>query len=309
MKLGAALAAMQRGIGMVHQRWPQRFENGKWVFDEAGGVEVVPMRNPLEATGLLLEGQAVALFNRRDYAAAALVLEDVVGKVRGVEREHYYRGLLLLARGYAAWDVADYDGALQNLKAAREELDVDFGEPALSERAVQLLERVRANLRFLGRVRGKLSVEKVVDMVENARRRITDQGRYDDGVARLYRAVEMWHQWRLFERHSLSTDDVDWEKVPQDARGRFLAQTGLAQVPGQLGLLWARALDRVLGGEVPEEDKVFRDLLQQRNASILAHGLRPVGETSAKRFLSHVDEMVNEAQIRDQATHARLAGL
>jgi len=42
-------------------------------------------------------------------------------------------------------------------------------------------------------VRGRLSLENVVDMLENARRRIADQGRYDDGVARLYRCVEMWH--------------------------------------------------------------------------------------------------------------------
>ena len=39
------------------------------------------MDNPLESTGLLREGQAVELFNRRDYAAAALVFEDVANKV------------------------------------------------------------------------------------------------------------------------------------------------------------------------------------------------------------------------------------
>jgi CRISPR-associated protein (Cas_Cas02710) len=57
-------------------------------------------------------------------------------------------------------------------------------------------------------VRGRLSLENVVDMLENARRRIADQGRYDDGVARLYRCIEMWHQWRLGER-SISTEKVD----------------------------------------------------------------------------------------------------
>ncbi|WP_041328315.1 hypothetical protein [Rubrobacter xylanophilus] len=98
MRLGAALAAMTRGVGMVHQRVPQRYVDGDWVRDESQGVEVVPMENPLEATGLLREGQAVELFNRRDYAAAALVFEDIVGKVSGVERGHYYRGLLCSSR-------------------------------------------------------------------------------------------------------------------------------------------------------------------------------------------------------------------
>jgi hypothetical protein len=55
----------------------------------------------------------------------------------------------------------------------------------------------------------KFSVENVVDMLENARRRISDQGRYDDGVARLYRTVEKRHQWRLQDLHSVSTKRVD----------------------------------------------------------------------------------------------------
>ncbi|MDP9487536.1 MAG: hypothetical protein M3Q49_17425, partial [Actinomycetota bacterium] len=92
MRLGAALAAMTRGINMVHQRVPQQYVDGKWDRDESKDIEVVPMRNPLESTGLLREGQAVALFNHRDYGAAALVFEDIATKVSGAERGHYYRG-------------------------------------------------------------------------------------------------------------------------------------------------------------------------------------------------------------------------
>ena len=76
MRFGAALAAMTRGMRMVHQRVPQRFVDGDWVLDQSKQREIVPMDNPLESTGLLREGQAVELFNRRDYAAAALVFED-----------------------------------------------------------------------------------------------------------------------------------------------------------------------------------------------------------------------------------------
>ncbi len=97
MRLGAALAAMTRGIEMVHQRVPQMYVNGRWERDGSREVEVAPMGNPLVATGLLREGQAVQLFNRRDYGAAALVFGDIVGKVSGAERGHYYRCLFLLS--------------------------------------------------------------------------------------------------------------------------------------------------------------------------------------------------------------------
>src|SRR5215218_10273648 len=230
MRLGAALAAMTRGIEMVHQRVPQVYVGGRWERDESREVEVAPMGNPLEATGLLREGQAVELFNRRDYGAAALVFGDIVGKVSGVEREHYYRGLLLLSEGYAAWDVADYGVALERLREARGELGVGFSELDLAVRAGPLVDRISVHLSFLGKVRGRLSAENVVDMLENARRRIKDQGRHDDGVARLYRTVEMWHQWRL-SQHSISTAAVEWERVDEEIRGRFLAETGLEEPP------------------------------------------------------------------------------
>jgi len=307
MRLGAALAAMTRGVRMVHQRVPQVYVDGRWERDESREVEVAPMGNPLEATGLLREGQGVELFNRRDYGAAALVFEDIVRKVSGVERGHYYRGILLLAEGYAAWDVAYYDGALAKLREARGELGVSFSEAELAERAEALVARISTHLPFLGKVR-RLSIESVVDMLENARRRIADQGRHDDGVARLYRTVEMYHQWRLSERY-IETSNVDWKKVEEDAKRRFVEETGLTELPPFLDLLRARILDRILSGYVPEDDALLRDLLQKRNHSILAHGLEPIGEKPALRFLVYVDAMVGGEGVRAGAEHARLRGL
>jgi CRISPR-associated protein (Cas_Cas02710) len=160
MRLGAALAAMTRGVEMVHQRVPQVYVQGRWERDESREVEVAPMGNPLEATGLLREGQAIELFNRRDYGAAALVFEDIASKVSGAERGHYYRGLLLLSEGYAAWDVADYGKALEKLREAREEMGVGFSEGDLAERAAALVDRISVHLPFLGKVRGTLSGER-----------------------------------------------------------------------------------------------------------------------------------------------------
>jgi hypothetical protein len=75
------LAAITRGVEMVHQRVPQVYVEGRWERDESKEVEVASMGNPLEATGLLREGQAIELFNRRDYGAAALVFGDIASKV------------------------------------------------------------------------------------------------------------------------------------------------------------------------------------------------------------------------------------
>ena len=166
----------------------------------------------------------------------------------------------------------------------------------------------RSTSLFLGKVRGRLSAENVVDMLENARRRIKDQGRYDDGVARLYRTVEMWHQWRL-SQYYISTAAVEWESVDEEVRVRFLAETGFEEPPQVLALHHARVLEHILDGGAPEEDAMLRDLLQKRNHSILAHGLEPMNAKDAVRFLEYVDAMVNVPEARIGAEHATLRGL
>jgi hypothetical protein len=79
--------------------------------------------------------------------------------------------------------------------------------------------------------------------------------------------------------------------------------------PEDLDLTRARILDRILSGDATEDDNTFRDLLQKRNSSILAHGLKPVSEGAAMRFLEYVDAMVDRPKIRASAKHARLREL
>ena len=225
----------------------------------------------------------------------------------GAERGHYYRGLLLLSGGYAAWDVADYGVALEKMREAREEMRVGFSEGDLTERAAALVDRISVHLPFLGKVRGTLSGERRGHAGET-RRRIADQGRYNDGVARLYRCVEMWHQWRLGER-SISTEKVDWEKIDERVRVQFLEEAGLNKPPQVLALYHARLLDHMLNGGTTEDEAVLRDLLQKRNHSILAHGLEPIEEKSTVRFLEYVDAMVDMPEARIGAEHATLRGL
>ena len=66
--------------------------------------------------------------------------------------------------------VADYAAALEHLSAAKKDLGVDFEDPSLADRSLALLNRLGENQPFLGRLRrkgrGHLSLEKVVDMIE-----------------------------------------------------------------------------------------------------------------------------------------------
>ncbi len=100
-----------------------------------------------------------------------------------------------------------------------------------------------------------------------------------------------------------------WKQVDEETQRAFLETTSLSELPAELDLTRARALDRVLDGEVTEDDNLFRDLLQKRNNSILAHGLEPIGEGPARKFLEYVDHMVDRPQVRSSAEHVRLREL
>ena len=56
MRIGSALAAMTRGVKMLHQQAPQQRVEGQWQVEKGAKTTIVQMHNPLEATGLLREG-------------------------------------------------------------------------------------------------------------------------------------------------------------------------------------------------------------------------------------------------------------
>jgi hypothetical protein len=97
--------------------------------------------------------------------------------------------------------------------------------------------------------------------------------------------------------------------VDEGVRKRFLDAANLTQLPETLDLVRARTLDKILSEDLVDDDNVLRDLLRQRNSSILAHGLEPISETSARRFLEYVDAMVDQLEIRVAAEHARIREL
>jgi CRISPR-associated protein (Cas_Cas02710) len=102
---------------------------------------------------------------------------------------------------------------------------------------------------------------------------------------------------------------VDWEKLDEKVRKRFLEEAGLNEPPRVLALYHARLLDHILDGGTTEDEAVLRDLLQKRNYSILAHGLQPIEKKSTVRFLEYVDTLVKAPEARVGAEHARLRGL
>jgi len=124
------------------------------------------------------------------------------------------------------------------------------------------------------------------DTVNNATRRMME-GKYDDAVARLYRALEMLSQWVL-RRHGIDTDDVDTRKVPPRYRVSYEALRSMDDGVVRIGMRKAYELLAIL--EAPlglrfQSKKELLPLLQARSKSILAHGTSRIAKADCEQFL------------------------
>jgi CRISPR-associated protein (TIGR02710 family) len=143
---------------------------------------------------------------------------------------------------------------------------------------------------------GKLTDLAVVDLISNARRRI-EEGKFDDAVARLYRACEMLAQWRLASSYDIISGNVDLTKVPDGSR-RWLETCRSPKGDIQVALRKAyRLLDEMQDslGKQFTADKTLPGVLRERNESILAHGTKPVEPAACSKLLDLVESLAGGA--------------
>ncbi len=157
-------------------------------------------------------------------------------------------------------------------------------------------KRLAANKSFLGNVlnNSKLShLLKLADLLNNAERRI-EESKYDDAVARLYRAIELIAQIKLKEYGLNELDGAEntinlakLEEIGIDIE-KYKMYSDNKKV--RLGLEKKYELLKDCGWEDAKsiylENADLKNLLMQRNNSILAHGLNTTTKETAVNLLS-----------------------
>ena len=141
------------------------------------------------------------------------------------------------------------------------------------------------------------------DLLNNAKRRI-DERKFDDAVARLYRAMELIAQLNLkdldilFDRELRKrTFFIDRNKFILESNKRLVDISDVKTWPNykecvEKNLLYFKVashksfeLLKIFENDLAKEylnDKNISNLISNRNKSILAHGLVPMGEDDAK---------------------------
>lgn len=268
---------------------------------QTGAEVVLHSHNPLDFLGYQVVEEALTLCSANDYAAACRLLDKGARAARDPGVSRALRTLAQLTGAFAAWDRFAHGKAMPALAdAEKNRADLDS---YLAPETCLLLERRfpdwRQRLEILAA--GGPSSELVEDLLANAARR-RQEGRYDDAVARLYRAVEAMAQWRLASAHDIpDTGKVPAERLPESLRSTVrVGEDGTVE----LGLQKAYELLEALGDPLGRR---FRELglhdekspLAERNLSILAHGWKPVTEAGCEALWKKTTALAAELGISE----------
>jgi CRISPR-associated protein (TIGR02710 family) len=275
---------MSAAIGVQASRWPcifsyvgglERTKEGVGVV-VSGAEKVVFQANPWDAFGHQAVEDFVVLFDQHAYFAAANVAAMAKTRVSLPDRKRELAVLEQLANAFDAWDRFDHKSSsatFDNVAKSANDLRAVLGL-AKGNQVLDSVTRLANHLSELCRATPP-SRHHVLDLLANAKRR-KDERRFDDAVARLYRAIEAVAQVALKESHGIaSTEKVPLDRVPEPLRTEWAsrAKDGILA----LGLQDAYALLTSLNDALGEKFRSAalngtKSPLVARNRSILAHG-------------------------------------
>lgn len=275
MSVGLFLAALQfDGVELSQVSGPRvdlvRVSDG---YEAARGVDVDAVRQRW-----LLE-QARSAWHRFAYSEANELLSAAGSTSSEVQR------ILILGRGFAAWDCFDHQRAYELLRPLAGQLPRGL-MPALAK-----LHAPEPN--------SDSDALKIWDLSLMAHRREA-QHNFDVAVLVLYRVVEWVAQWTLRWLHELDAGDL-----PPEVAERFpdLVHTSRKEKL-VVGLFDAWRLIGRLDGPLAEKARELeRELLgftERRNSSIFAHGVQPVSKADLQEARRWAEAAVL-APFRDQA--------
>lgn len=301
MTAALTLATVGKGFGFSYVGGRERTKEGLGVVID-GTEEVRTGLSPWQIFAVEEKKRIAQYFNSYQFEAAATALHQTKKDLQDADRLLWDR-VELLCLGYRSWEGFDHREATSKLSQGAKGLG-DY----LALRKVPDLEcfyaGVTANLDFLKRLqegsRGfkAFHLTQAIDLVANARRR-GEEGKYDDGVARIYRALEMIGQMEFDATFKCSTGDVKPKSIPASIREeyqhRYLdPRDEKIKLPLFATFRALKEAGNPRGLSFFAREEEFQKLLSARNTSILAHGLTPISEQTFRKLLDGLIEAFPE---------------
>lgn len=264
------------------------------VLDGSEAVLLNP--NPWDALALDLKRRMAGKFNQAQFAEAMHTSEDAAGRV-SPERRVFFDDFRNLFDGYRRWSLFEYTKAegpirkaIDGLRRANDPCLADFLGQV--ERDLSRLSQIVPAFRGLqgGQPVDASAVRALlVDLVANAVRTVRLASRPDDGIARLYSAIEKLANATL---QSLGIDNGNArpEQVPESLRDDYAKryrdpQSGCLRFGLDASYRVLAALGDPVGQAYLTREREVAKLLDARNGSLMVHGWSPVKADLFDRLL------------------------
>jgi CRISPR-associated protein (TIGR02710 family) len=295
MAAGLTLALTGRGVVFSYVGGERRDpETGRVL---SGHERLRLLEDPTARFGLREWAGFTRAWNALNLGMALSELESLLSRPLSPSEARFYRAMQGVVEGLMEWDRFRHQEALKRLSA---HLPVAL---AVAEawghggkvRVLKGLEALLPHLQSIVEAGEKPTFPLLQDLLANAERRAA-LGRFDDALARLYRALELAVEADLQERLGFTLKDPKtWpEGFPESLRERILKPRGLMELlEAAFDLDLAFSQRGTLAQRLYGERNRLQALLQKRHGSILAHGTRPVEREDYERlrdFLAGLDE-------------------
>lgn len=196
--------------------------------------------------------------------------------------------LLHLCKAYYAWDNMDFEEAYGNLRKVNLN-QVEF---------MEVKNDIKFNLKALGNIINSKSVNLkncyiLASLINNSIRR-SEEFKYDDAIARLYRSFELIAQIEL-TKYNIKSSDIDVSVLKQNnVSDEFIMDLEKTREDGKIRIglekdfLLLNELGNDLGKHYIDNESKIKNLTRKRNNSILAHGLDSLTQNDFDEFLDIV---------------------
>jgi len=250
-------------LGVIHEVDAIRYIYG----ERKGGVvqagtEKLSVIQPYFAIAEQKIKTAIQFFNRNQFTATIAILTQIEKTTTDPKIINQIKPIKNLAKAYELWDRFQHKKAFQILKKIK-------------------MEKLNLNKRFLGQLLNAEEPEPyyIADLINNAKRRGTEEKKYDDAVARLYRTIELVAHYQLKRKYNVDPSAAKLVDIPEELRKKW----NLQQTSQKIKIALEKAYELLNAKKHPlgkkfDQAKKLKHLLSKRNTSILAHNLKPVDQ-------------------------------
>lgn len=218
-------------------------------------------------------------FNSYRFEAAGAVCDDMIAHC-GSLLSDLFKVFRYICQGYRDWDHFRFNSALHQIEKGVESLRRLSAEHRDEmTNLTNFIKAVAYNVEYLEKLDyNEYNKPMIAELLANAGRRASE-GKYDDAIARLYRALEMVAQWQFKQEFNQSTSDFPYDRLSSEVKNKYngkITEDGKVNISSRLAFEQLASRRNVYGMKYREMENQIGSILNLRNTSILAHGTTPL---------------------------------